>query len=112
MIKRLQTLLGEIHDCDVWAENLDAFARTEADQIHVYFGDSQRFSRLLPGIDCLRKDRKDRREQCFGELAAFWQELSDKHIWERLIELLKWDAAAEPSSNGAAAVAEGIAAVN
>jgi CHAD domain-containing protein len=112
MIKRMQTLLGEIHDCDIWAENLDAFARTEAEQVHVFFGDSRRFNRLLPGIDYLRKDRKARREQCFGELAAFWQELSEKRVWERLIELLKSDAAAEPSSNGAAAVAQASAAVN
>ena len=111
-IKRVQTLLGEIHDCDIWAENLDAFARTEAEQIHVFFGDSRRFNRLLPGIDYLRKDRKGRREQCFSQLAAFWQELSEKHIWERLIELLKSDAAAEPSCNGAEAVMQGSAAVN
>jgi CHAD domain-containing protein len=112
MIKRLQTLLGEIHDCDVWAENLDAFARTEAEQIHVFFGDSRRFNRLLPGIEYLRRDRKARREQCFAELSAFWQELAEKRVWKRLIELLKSDVTTEPSSNGAAAVAHGVAAVN
>ena len=79
MIKRLQTLLGEIHDCDIWAENLDAFARTEAEQVHVFFGDSRRFNRLQPGIECLRKDRNARREHCFATSpAAFWQELSEK----------------------------------
>ncbi len=112
MIKRLQTLLGEIHDCDIWAENLDAFARTEAEQVHVFFGDSRRFNRLLPGIEYLRKDRKARREHCFGELADFWQELSEKHTWERLIELIKSDAAVEPSSNGAAETAQASAAMN
>jgi CHAD domain-containing protein len=110
MIKRLQTLLGEIHDCDVWAEQLDAFARTEAEQIHVFFGDSRRFNRLMPGIDYLRKERKARRQQCFDELSGFWRELAEKHIWERLIELLKSDAPGEPSSNGAATTAaHGIA---
>ena len=28
-IKRVQSLLGDVHDCDVWAEHLDAFASTE-----------------------------------------------------------------------------------
>jgi CHAD domain-containing protein len=112
MIKRLQTLLGEIHDCDVWTEHLDAFARTEAEQVHVFFGDSRRFNRLQPGIDYLRKDRKSRREQCFAELSSYWHELSEKHVWDRLIELLKSDAAAEPSSNGAAAVVHEGAGVN
>jgi CHAD domain-containing protein len=106
VVKRLQTMLGEIHDCDVWAENLDAFARSEAAQTRVFFGDSRRFDRLLPGLDCLRQDRKSRRAQVFGELAAFWQEISEQRVWERLVELLKPDAAAEPSSNGAAGVAQ------
>jgi CHAD domain-containing protein len=112
MVKRLQTLLGEIHDCDVWAENLDTFARTEAEQIHVFFGDSRRFNRLQPGLDYLRKDRKARRDQCFAELTAFWQELSDKNVWNHMIELLKSEATAEPSSNGATAVAQASSASN
>jgi CHAD domain-containing protein len=110
-VKRLQTLLGEIHDCDVWAENLDSFARTEAAQVHVYFGESRRFNRLLPGLEYLRKDRKTRREHCFTELAAFWKELCERHVWERLTELLKSDAAAGPSRNGAVAVDHASAAL-
>jgi len=93
-IKRLQTLLGEIHDCDVWAENLDAFARADAEQTRVYFGRSRRFNRMLPGLVYLRQDRKNRREQAFAELVAYWDELSVKRLWKRLMDLLKSDAAA------------------
>ncbi len=104
-VKKLQTLLGEIHDCDVWAENLSAFARTEAVQIYAFFGDSRRFDRLRPGLDHLREDRKVHREQVFGELVAFWRELGEKRVWEHLFELLKSGGTPEPSGNGAAAVA-------
>ncbi len=104
IIKKLQTLLGEIHDCDVWAENLVAFTRTEAAQIHIFFGDSRRFNRLLPGLEYLRDDRKARREQAFGELVAFWQELTEKRVWKQLAHVLEADAAVEPSINGAAAM--------
>jgi CHAD domain-containing protein len=110
IIKRLQTLLGEVHDCDVWAENLSAFARTEAVQVYAFFGESRRFDRLRPGLDCLRNDRKARREQVFGELVAFWQELTEKRLWERLIDLLETGGSAGPSDSGAAAVAEVTAA--
>jgi len=92
IIKKLQTLLGEIHDCDVWAENLAAFTRTEAAQIHIFFGDSRRFNRLLPGLEYLRDDRKARREQAFDELVAFWQGLTEKRVWEQLAHVLEADA--------------------
>jgi CHAD domain-containing protein len=110
-VKRLQTLLGEIHDCDVWAENLDSFARAEAEQTHIFFGDSRRFNRMLPGLVYLRQDRKDRREAVFAELVAFWQELSEKRVWERLIELLKSKALAKPSGNGEVTVPQAVRGV-
>jgi len=32
-IKKVQTLLGDVHDCDVWLDHLDAFARAECKRI-------------------------------------------------------------------------------
>jgi CHAD domain-containing protein len=93
-VKRLQTLLGEIHDCDVWVETFAEFARQEAGEIQLYFGASQRFERLRPGIDYLRQERKDRRQQVFGELVAFWQELKDRGVWDRLATILEWGGGA------------------
>ena len=92
-VKKLQTLLGEIHDCDVWVEKFEEFARKECGEIHVYFGSSQRFERLRPGLDYLRQERKDRRRQVFGELVAFWQELKDQGVWDRLATILEWGGA-------------------
>jgi CHAD domain-containing protein len=104
-VKKLQTLLGEVHDCDVWSDTLAAFSRTEAAQIYGFFGDSQRFDRLRPGLDYLIQDRKARRDQAFAELVSFWQELCDKRVWEQLMVLLRSGAAARLSNNGAAAIA-------
>ena len=68
----------------MWVENFAEFARKEAGEIQLYFGSSQRFERLRPGLDYLRQERKDRRRQVFGELVAFWQELKDQGVWDRL----------------------------
>ena len=105
-VKRVQTLLGEIHDCDVWVETLATFARTEAAQISAFFGDSRRFDRLRPGLDCLCEDRKRRRAELFGELAAYWQELGEKRLWMQLTKLLETDTEdnAAAGSTGAVAV--------
>ena len=40
-VKRLQTLLGEIHDCDVWIETFAEFAHKECGEIELYFGTSR-----------------------------------------------------------------------
>lgn len=104
-VKKLQTLLGEVHDCDVWSGIVAAFSRTEAAQIYGFFGDSQRFDRLRPGLDYLCQDRKARRDRAFTELVAFWQELCEKRVWEQLMELLEPGAAIGPSSNGEADIA-------
>ena len=98
-IKKLQTLLGEIHDCDVWVENFEAFARRESGEIETCFGSSRRFERVRPGLDYLRQERKDRRRTVFGELAAFWQELKDQGVWDRLAALV--DEGARSASRSA-----------
>ncbi len=89
-VKRLQTLLGEVHDCDVWVEKFKEFARRESRETQVYFGNSQRFERLRHGLNYLQQERKDRRCQVFGELVTFWQELKDQGVWDRLATILEW----------------------
>ena len=88
-IKKLQTFLGEVHDCDVWAEDFAEFAHEAEGEIQLYFGGSQRFEHVRPGLEYLRQDRKDCRSQVFGELAAFWQELKDRGLWDRLATILE-----------------------
>ncbi len=89
-VKRLQTLLGEIHDCDVWVEKFAEFAHKEAGEVQLDFGSPQRFERLRIGLDYLQQERKDRRRQVFAELVAFWQELKDRGVWDRLATIVEW----------------------
>lgn len=84
VVKKVQTLLGDVHDCDVWAEHLDAFAAEERERIHQLFGHAGRFARLLPGINYLRQDRSQHRQEVFGQLVAYWTELDRRRFWERL----------------------------
>ena len=83
-IKRVQSLLGEVHDCDVWAEHLDAFAAAERERITALFGHAGRFTRLQPGIDFLRADRRRHRQEVFGQLVEYWAELGRRRFWDGL----------------------------
>jgi hypothetical protein len=95
-VKGLQTLLGEVHDCDVWVEHWTAFVEEERDRTLAYYGHARPFGRLLVGLDYLRQERAKRREEVFGQLTAYWQELNHQALWERLIRHVQW--ATEPSN--------------
>lgn len=88
-VKRLQTLLGEIHDCDVWTEQLQTFAAKQRKRILKHFGHPGPFARLETGIDYLQQERCRHRQQVFGQLVDYWQELDRQGQWGRLAGALR-----------------------
>ena len=108
-MRRVQSLLGDIHDCDVWLQHLDDFSRQECGRIEAASGSAARCARLEPGIRFLKQDRSHRRTEAFGELVVFWRELKLQGTWERMsrmVELRGVEPPGEkPSSSAAAAAA-------
>ncbi|MGO8691559.1 MAG: CHAD domain-containing protein [Thermoguttaceae bacterium] len=98
-VKRVQTLLGDIHDCDVWVEHLAMYAAAERRQAIAYFGHAGRFARLEPGIEYLRQERRGHRQQIFQQLVDYWQQLRGQGFWDNLVRLVQspWPAAAAAS---------------
>ena len=87
-VKKVQSLLGDIHDCDVWVDHLDLFMERERLLAIDYFGHSRPFNRLKPGLMMLREDRRAHREQTFAGLVAYWNELGENGSWDRLETIL------------------------
>ncbi|HUW82644.1 MAG TPA: CHAD domain-containing protein [Phycisphaerae bacterium] len=87
-VKQVQTLLGAIHDSDVWTEDFQRFRDEEQERARQYFGHSRPFKRLAPGIDYLLEHQQEVRQQAFAELKRRWGEIQDAQIWERLIQTL------------------------
>ncbi|MBN2580750.1 MAG: CHAD domain-containing protein [Pirellulales bacterium] len=88
-VKRLQTLLGDLHDCDVWQDRLDDFTASETRRIVASYGHTRPFERLQPGVDFLRENRRRQREELFREFAAFWRELGDEDFWTNLLTVVR-----------------------
>ena len=82
--KTLQSLLGEIHDSDVWLDHLAIFAAAEYDRILRMFGHAGRFLHLQPGIAFLQEDRLRHRRQTFERLAEYWADLDRRRFCDRL----------------------------
>ena len=87
-VKRIQTLLGDIHDCDVWIEHLAATLGAEAKRLSEFYGHNGHLNRLAPGIEHLRAERRTTRAHLFEELVGYWQELQQEAYWEGLREFV------------------------
>jgi CHAD domain-containing protein len=88
IIKRVQTLLGDVHDCDVWQDQLDEFATEEHDRLCTLYGHGRLFVKLDRGLRYLRADRRRRREQAFAELLELWRETKEKSLWDELAKAI------------------------
>jgi CHAD domain-containing protein len=88
-IKQVQSLLGEIHDCDVWTDQLDAFSEKQAKRLQVLYGHSGPLARVTAGIDYLRQDRCKRRGELFSMLTQYWCDLTREGLWEGLARTVR-----------------------
>ena len=104
-VKRVQTLLGDVHDCDVWLEHLDAYAAAQRRQTIAFFGRAARFARLEAGINYLRQERRCHRQQVFQELVDYWQQLRGQGFWDNLVRLVQSPRAALRGAASAAVAA-------
>ena len=88
-VKRVQSLLGDIHDCDVWAADVEAFMEAERARTVAYFGHYRPFNRFKPGLQLLVDERLRCRDETFARLVEHWTILSEEHVWDRLAAVLR-----------------------
>jgi len=87
---------------------LDGYATTERRRAVALFGHAGRYARLESGINYLRQERRNHRQQVFDELVAYWQELRRQGFWDNLVRLAQSPAVGPPQplrredSNGSA----------
>lgn len=96
--KRLQSLLGDVHDCDVWIEKLPQMLEEERQWIVECYGHAGPLERLKAGVDYLVRRRQEQRHERFIELVQFWQEQSRRGTWPQLVELLDKSSTTDSSS--------------
>ena len=86
--RKLQDVLGNLHDCDVWVETLPQFLDDEKARTLDYFGDAGPFEALVPGVMALRDQRQQRRVKHYAAFEALWQRAQDQDVWGRLCRAL------------------------
>lgn len=84
VVKRLQSLLGDIHDCDVWIEHIDSFMQKELKRTMEFFGNEKPYNFLNSGLEYLKQERQQDREHLFEILVRYWRLLERRNFWETL----------------------------
>jgi CHAD domain-containing protein len=87
-MKRLQSLLGKLHDCDVWLDNIKVFTRDEKARMVEYLGTERAFARLKRGLDSLLRQRQKDRRMFFEQNVQYWKQLAEQHFWNKLDSIL------------------------
>lgn len=83
-VKNLQDILGDMHDCDVWADMLPQFMEEEKKRSEEYFGHERFFTFMEPGLTHLRETRIEERKKLFESLATTWDAMQKDGTWEDL----------------------------
>ncbi len=87
-IKQVQTLLGDVHDCDVWITQLDKMLQKQSKRFVRYYRHAGPLVQLQAGIDFLKRDRRRRRDELFSTLVQFWHEQTEAGLWDELAEVI------------------------
>ncbi|MBM3240805.1 CHAD domain-containing protein [Candidatus Poribacteria bacterium] len=88
VVREVQTILGDIHDYDVWVEYLPQFLEEERVRTLEYFGHTRPLNLLKAGILYLQQECQQRRDQRYKEFVEFWEELQHQAVWENLGQIL------------------------
>lgn len=86
--KKIQDLLGAIHDADVWIAMIPVFIKEEEQRITSYFGHNRPLRRLLPGLKAFSTDRKTSRDTDYQAFLALWDKVLESETWETLTTLI------------------------
>ncbi len=87
-VRKIQTMLGDIHDCDVWVEHLPQFLGEERTRTIEYYGHARPLNRLRTGILHLQQERQEHRMELYHEFVEFWQQTQEQNFWDNLLEQL------------------------
>ncbi len=83
-LRAVQEALGDIHDCDVWAEFLPQFAVKERERTREFCGHTRPFAKIAAGLTWLQEERARQRMRRYRAFVAVWQSLATPEVWADL----------------------------
>lgn len=82
--RKMQEILGEIHDRDVWIDYLPQFLESETRRIVKFYGNRRQVSTITSGIIYLEEFEMKLRDDLYNEFVATWDKWVAAGVWEQL----------------------------
>ena len=100
-LKQAQELLGGLHDCDVWGEQIPLFCEKEQKRILEFYGKPGPYHYLKPGLENFRANRQAERNELYTQFNGKWADWKTAGLWEKIADwtrapLLDLDAVYPP----------------
>ncbi|MFZ3070265.1 MAG: CHAD domain-containing protein [Anaerolineaceae bacterium] len=86
--RKLQDLLGTLHDLDVWIAYIPEFIEEERGRIWGYFGNDRPLKRLIPGLEAFKLSRIAIRQDTYADFIQEWDGIEQAETWEKLLRLI------------------------
>lgn len=87
-IKKIQSQLGQVHDCDVWCAYLSDFIVEEAARHRCFHGHLRGFSIVKQSLMRFAEHKAEERDRSFSKFAKHWEKLQAEDSFGRLQTLL------------------------
>jgi CHAD domain-containing protein len=87
-VKKIQTYLGDIHDCDVWEDYLEQFIIDEKQRMDEYLGHTRPFALTQKGLEYLNNECTKRRDTLFNEFVEYWNRISEESLWDKMLSII------------------------
>jgi CHAD domain-containing protein len=83
-VKKLQDLLGDIHDCDVWIDHITLLIMKERNRSHALHDFRHGRPYAIAPLRRLLINREKRRQRLYRQFVRFWESLQRSGIWNEL----------------------------
>jgi CHAD domain-containing protein len=87
-VKKVQEILGDIHDCDVWIDHVSRILLRERALLRGSSRAERPDTRTLAGLRIFLEQREGERIQRYHRFVRFWESLSRTGLWADLIRTM------------------------
>ena len=87
-VKKIQEILGEIHDCDVWIDHITLILLRERSLLRSSKGTKRPDTVTLSSLKAVLEDRESERKRRYRQFVRYWHALARARLWEDLRKTL------------------------
>lgn len=91
LAKSFQSLLGDLHDADVWIEFLPRFEEAEKRRFVQFYGKPRGFPKIHKGITFFVDNMVQRRQKIYEDFVAAWDRRISQGTWDEFRQHFRQD---------------------